>query len=114
MQAALRYRRESARDSGRNRIAFVRGLLMNRDFLRALTHELRNSIAPIVNAVHLIRLRGGKDPDLAGILSIIDRQIAGMTHTLDAVAEADRLSRGEIALQRQRIDIAAAVQSALQ
>ena len=74
---------------------------MSGDLLRALTHELRNSIAPIVNAVHLIRLRGGKDSELAGILSIIDRQIAGMTHTLEAVAEADRLARGEIALQLQ-------------
>jgi CheY-like chemotaxis protein/anti-sigma regulatory factor (Ser/Thr protein kinase) len=86
---------------------------MSGDLLRALTHELRNSIAPVVNAVHLIKLRGGKDPELAGILSIIDRQIAGMTHTLEAVAEADRLSRGEIALQRQCIDIAAAIQSAV-
>jgi CheY-like chemotaxis protein/anti-sigma regulatory factor (Ser/Thr protein kinase) len=87
---------------------------MSGDLLRALTHELRNSIAPIVNAVHLIRLRAGRDSELAGILSIIDRQIAGMTHTLEAVAEADRLSRGEITLQRQRIDIAAAIQSAVQ
>ena len=87
---------------------------MSGDLLRALTHELRNSIAPIVNAVHLIWLRAGKDPDLVGILSIIDRQIAGMTHTLEAVAEADRLSRREITLQRQRIDIAAAIQSAAQ
>ncbi len=87
---------------------------MSGDLLRALAHELRNSIAPIVNAVHLIRLRHGNDPELPGILSIIDRQIAGMTRALDAVGEADRLARGEVSLQRQRIDLVAAVQSAVQ
>jgi CheY-like chemotaxis protein len=87
---------------------------MSGDLLRALTHELRNSIAPIVNAVHLIRLRGGGSPELADVLSIIDRQVAGMARTLDAVAEADRLTRGEIKLQCQRVDVAAVIQAALQ
>jgi CheY-like chemotaxis protein/anti-sigma regulatory factor (Ser/Thr protein kinase) len=86
---------------------------MSGDLLRALTHELRNSIAPIVNAVHLIRLRGGGDQELAGILSIIERQIASMTRTLEAVSEADRLARGETTLQRQRVDLAMVIQSAL-
>jgi CheY-like chemotaxis protein/anti-sigma regulatory factor (Ser/Thr protein kinase) len=86
---------------------------MSGDLLRALTHELRNSIAPIVNAVHLIRLRSGKDPELPGILSIIERQVAAMTRTLEAVSEADRLSRGETTLQRQRVDLATVIQSAL-
>lgn len=86
---------------------------MSGDLLRALTHELRNSIAPIVNAVHLIRLRARNDPELPGILSIIERQVAGMTRTLEAVSEADRLARGETTLQRQRVDVATVIQSAV-
>jgi CheY-like chemotaxis protein/anti-sigma regulatory factor (Ser/Thr protein kinase) len=86
---------------------------MSGDLLRALTHELRNSIAPIVNAVHLIRLRSRDDPELPGILSIIERQVAGMTRTLEAVSEADRLARGETRLQRQRVDLATVIQSAV-
>ena len=84
------------------------------NLLRALAHELRNSFAPIVNAVHLIRLRGSADPELPAILSIIERQVAAMTRTLDAIVEADRLLRGEIPLQTKRIDLAAAIQTALQ
>src|SRR5215831_3125770 len=87
---------------------------MSGDLLRALAHELRNSIAPIANAAHLIRLRGGSDPDLASMLSIIDRQVAAMTRTLDAIGEADRLQRGDAALQRQRLDLGAVVQCAVQ
>jgi signal transduction histidine kinase len=86
---------------------------MSGDLLRALTHELRNSIAPIVNAVHLLRLRSRDDPELPGILSIIERQVAGMTRTLEAVSEADRLARGETTLQRQRVDLATVIQSAV-
>ena len=84
------------------------------NLLRALAHELRNSIAPVVNAVHLIRLRGSADPELPAILSIIERQVAAMTRTLDTIVEADRLLRGEMPLQTKRIDLATAIQAALQ
>jgi CheY-like chemotaxis protein/two-component sensor histidine kinase len=63
--------------------------------------------------VHLIRLRSANDPELPGILSIIERQVAGITRTLEAVSEADRLARGETTLQRQRVDLASVIQSAL-
>jgi len=84
------------------------------NLLRALAHELRNCIAPVINAVHLIRLRRGADAELAPILAIIERQIASMTRTLDQVVEADRLQRGEVSLQTQRIDLAGAIEAALQ
>ncbi|HZI84114.1 MAG TPA: hybrid sensor histidine kinase/response regulator [Casimicrobiaceae bacterium] len=86
---------------------------MSGNLLRALAHELRNSMAPIVNAVHLIRLRHGNDPDLAGALSIIDRQLSGMTRTLEAVGEADRLTCGETVLHRERVDLVSAIRSAV-
>jgi len=83
------------------------------DLLRALTHELRNAIAPIVNAVHLLRMRGAGS-EQADALSIIERQIAAMTRILDAVSDADRLARGEASLQRQRFDLKDAVDAAVQ
>jgi CheY-like chemotaxis protein/two-component sensor histidine kinase len=85
---------------------------MGDDLLRALTHELRNAIAPILNAVHLLRMRG-TGPEQADALSLIERQIAGMTRILDAVSDADRLARGEASLQRQRLDLATAVDAAV-
>jgi CheY-like chemotaxis protein/two-component sensor histidine kinase len=82
------------------------------NLLRALAHELRNSIASIVNSVHLIRLRG-KDADVAAALAIIDRQVASMTRALEAVVETDRLARGEAQLQSQRIDVRSVIEAAL-
>jgi CheY-like chemotaxis protein len=84
------------------------------NLLGALAHELRNSLAPVVNAVHLIRLRGSADPELPAILSIIERQVAAMTRTLDSLVEADRLSRGEISLRTRRVDLISVIETALE
>ena len=85
---------------------------MGGDLLRALTHELRNAIAPIVNAVHLLRMRGS-GPGQADAISIIERQVAAMTRILEAASDADRLSRGEASLQRQRVDLRDAVDASV-
>ena len=84
------------------------------NLLAALAHDLRNYIAPVVNAAHLIRLKSRNDPEMSGIVSIIERQVAAMTHTLDAVVDADRLAQGTAPLQMESVDLAAVVQSAVQ
>ena len=62
----------------------------NDESLRLLAHELRNSIAPIVNAVHLIRLHGNPDPELAALIGVIERQVAAMVRTLHIAVDADQ------------------------
>jgi CheY-like chemotaxis protein len=87
---------------------------MTGDLLAILTHDLRNYIAPIVNAAHLIRLKNGNDSEMSAIVSIIDRQVAAMKRTLDAVADADRLVRGTAPLQLQRVDLAEVIASTIE
>jgi len=58
--------------------------------VRGLAHELRNCIAPIVNAVHLIRLRGNQDPELSTLVGMIDRQVAAIIRVLDVSVDADQ------------------------
>jgi CheY-like chemotaxis protein len=67
-----------------------RGTARNDESVRRLAHELRNYIAPIVNAVHLIRLRGNREPELSTLVDMIDRQLAAITHTLDSAVDADQ------------------------
>jgi CheY-like chemotaxis protein len=62
----------------------------NDESVRLLAHELRNYIAPIVNAVHLIRLRGNSDPELSTLVGMIDRQLAAIIHVLDVAVDADQ------------------------
>jgi len=62
----------------------------NDALVRPLVHELRNCIAPIVNAAHLIRLRGNQDPELATLVGMIDRQVAAIIGVLDVAVDADQ------------------------
>ncbi len=54
---------------------------------RVLVHDLRNAIAPIRNAVHLLRLRGGADADLASIAGLIERQVDEVVKILDGFSK---------------------------
>src|SRR5205085_8393944 len=45
------------------------------EFLAMLAHELRNPLAPICNAVHLMRFTLGDDPDLSRLQDMIERQL---------------------------------------
>ena len=70
------------------------------EFVRLLGHEIRNHLAPIQNALHVLRLRGRTDPALSPVLDIIERQVSGITRTLDTISEAERASRGDVPLVR--------------
>src|SRR4051812_8773206 len=82
-------------------------------FLRTLAHELRNFVAPVQNATHLLRLRARSDPSLMPVIEIMERQLAGMLRTLDAVGEAERARRGDIVLTRSPTTVEALVETAL-
>jgi CheY-like chemotaxis protein len=48
-----------------------------------LAHELRNIVAPIRNALHVIRLRAASDPTIQSMTDLIDRQMTAMVELLD-------------------------------
>ena len=52
-------------------------------------HDLRNVVAPLRNAVQLLRLRGKTDSDLAPIADIIERQVNEMVRLLNALSGVD-------------------------
>src|SRR5213594_76813 len=83
-------------------------------FLSVLAHDLRNRVAPMRNAVHLIRLHATTDPVLQSIVEILERQINGMVRLLEAIVDADRINRGELVLTRSEVDLAALIASAVQ
>jgi CheY-like chemotaxis protein len=83
-------------------------------FFPHLVHELRNLMAPMSNAMHLIRLRSGSDPTLQPIIQIMDRQIKSMGRALDKLATADRLARDGLALESQRVELGQILTSAIQ
>jgi signal transduction histidine kinase/DNA-binding response OmpR family regulator len=68
------------------------------EFLAMLAHELRNPLAPIVNAARLLRGVAPDKPEIARWQSVIERQSHHLTRLLDDLLDVARLSRGKIVL----------------
>ena len=84
------------------------------EFLAMLGHELRNPLAPIRNALDLMRLQSNGDSRLEWARSVIDRQLTQLTRLVDDLLDIGRISSGKIALHLEQIEINAAVQRAVE
>jgi PAS domain S-box-containing protein len=80
------------------------------EFLAMLGHELRNPLAPIVTAVHLLRLQGGNGREL----DVIDRQVGHLTRLVDDLLDISRITRGKVELRRDLVELADVVARALE
>ena len=84
------------------------------EFLAMLSHELRNPLAPIINAVHLLRLQKDEDPVQQQARGIIERQVGQLTRLIDDLMEVSRLTSGRINLHMERLDLNAIVENAIE
>ena len=82
------------------------------EFLSMLGHELRNPLAPIVTALHLIKLRGA-DP-FERERAIIDRQVQHVVRLVDDLLDVSRITRGAIHLRRAPTEAIAIVNRAVE
>ncbi len=69
-------------------------------FLATLSHELRNPLAPIRNAVEVLRMMPAPDARMRWCHDVIDRQTAQLSRLLDDLLDLSRIRWGRIALQR--------------
>src|SRR5580765_5471578 len=76
------------------------------EFLAMLSHELRNPLAPIRSAVHLLRLneRGSENLIQKQAHDIIERQVANLTKLVSDLLEVSRVVSGRIRLNQQIVD----------
>jgi PAS domain S-box-containing protein len=84
------------------------------EFLATLAHELRNPLAPVRNAVQLLRIADPSHPDVRRAYDIIDRQVGQMTRLVDDLLDLSRITRGQIVLQRTQVDLATVVRAAIE
>jgi len=79
------------------------------EFIAMLAHELRNPLAAIRNAVHLLRHDAAatlKDHRDVTLLSMVDRQVQHLIRLIDDLLEVSRVSRGKIELKKQHVELA--------
>ncbi|GAB6194764.1 hybrid sensor histidine kinase/response regulator [Lysobacter xanthus] len=83
-------------------------------FLAMLGHELRNPLAPVRNALHLLMADGhlvDEDVELCGMMK---RQVDHMVRLVDDLIDVSRISRGTIELRRENLDLAAVLGHAIE
>jgi two-component system, chemotaxis family, CheB/CheR fusion protein len=84
------------------------------NFLAMLSHELRNPLAPIVNALEIIRLEHHENPLQERAREIIERQIGQLTRLITDLLEISRLTSGAIALQKEPVELKAVIDRAIE
>ena len=84
------------------------------EFLAMLAHELRNPLAPVRNAVQVLRIVGPCDPVLMRQRNIIDRQVTHMARLVDNLLDVSRITRGRIELKRQTLFLADVLANAIE
>ncbi len=82
------------------------------EFLAVLSHELRNPLAPIRNAIYILDHADATSVQSARAKDIIRRQTEHLARMVDDLLDVMRMSRGTIQLKRQRIDLVDAVRKA--
>jgi signal transduction histidine kinase/DNA-binding response OmpR family regulator len=80
------------------------------EFLAMLGHELRNPLAPIATALALLRQRGPLSKEQV----IIERQVGHLTRLVEDLLDVSRITRGKVELRREPVNIAHAVQRAVE
>jgi two-component system, sensor histidine kinase len=84
------------------------------EFLAILAHELRNPLAPISNALHILRLNRTADGTIDQLSAMMERQVQHLVRLVDDLMEVSRISQGKIELRKEPVDVAKIVRSAVE
>ncbi len=85
------------------------------EFLAMLAHELRNPLAPICNALEVLKDAGeAESPVTTWCRDVIERQSEHLCKLVDDLLEVSRISRGRIELNRRAVDVAEVFQRAVE
>jgi PAS domain S-box-containing protein len=84
------------------------------EFLATLAHELRNPLAPIRNAVHLMKVTNPTDAKIRTARDIIDRQVQHMVRLVDDLLEVSRITLGQVSLRHDTVSLRSLLSDALE
>jgi PAS domain S-box-containing protein len=84
------------------------------EFLALLAHELRNPLAPIRNAIDVMRLKSGDPASIRTASEMMERQIGQMVRLVDDLLDVSRISQGRLELRKGRTELAAVVGQAVE
>jgi two-component system, sensor histidine kinase len=85
------------------------------EFLATLCHELRSPLGAIQNAIGILSGLAGQEPAVQQRLhALIERQVRHMMRLTADLLDVSRISRGQLHLQRERIDLRVVLHQAIE
>ena len=103
-EAKLRESEEALRDADRRKD----------EFLATLAHELRNPLAPIRNAVEILRLTEADPTAAASARQLLERQLKQLVRLIDDLLDVSRITQGRLELRKEKLDLALALRMAVE
>jgi signal transduction histidine kinase/CheY-like chemotaxis protein len=79
------------------------------EFLAVLSHELRNPLAALTAAAHVLKVADPRADAAAKARGVIDRQTKHMSHLIADLLDISRVALGKLGLERERFDLAEVV-----
>ncbi len=84
------------------------------DFLAMLAHELRNPLAPVRNALQILKMPGLGADTARQAREMMERQVQHIVRLVDDLLDVSRIMRGKIELRKERVDLATAFARAVE
>ena len=83
------------------------------EFLALLAHELRNPLAPVTNAVEILRMDTLSSPQARRATEMIDEQMQYMTRLIDDLLDVSRVTRGKLELRKEQLELSQVMKNAV-
>ena len=84
------------------------------EFVAMLAHELRNPLAPILNAVETLERLPAPDKAQSSLLAVIGRQTRHLAHIVDDLIDVNRVTRGTLSIQKRPVDLAEVIRRSIE
>jgi signal transduction histidine kinase/DNA-binding response OmpR family regulator len=84
------------------------------EFLAMLAHELRNPLAPIRNAVHILASAESLPPKLGWARDVIGRQADHMARLIDDLLDVSRIVQGKVAVKPERLQLSTLIERSVE
>jgi signal transduction histidine kinase len=114
LRRARRQAEQYARDLRRQAEELADADRRKDEFLALLAHELRNPLAPIQNAVEVLKCLGQSRPELQRATAVIQRQAHQARKLVEDLLDVSRIGRGKIRLLLEPVELAEVVARAVE
>ncbi len=90
-----------------------KGVRRRDQFLAMLSHELRNPLGAVSNAVAVLSDERSRDERKASAIDVVQRQLRQVTRLLDDLLDVSRITHGKFELRRGSVDLRGAAEQAI-